>query len=290
MTFSLAQMLGRACPRIDIVDVGAMAIEAKPDYAAILATGLCNVVGFEPVQSECDKLNAKKQKDHTYLPYFIGDGTEQTFHLTNFSMTASLYKPNMRLLSRFNQLAEVTTVVETSRVQTRRLDDIPEITNIDMLKIDIQGAEYDCFRGGNRLLSDALMVWTEVEFVQMYENQPLFAEVDIELRRCNMMFHTFYSLCGRAYKPVLPAAGFDAPLRQHLWSDAIYLRNIMNIDQLSEEKMLKLAVLSHELLMSYDYTQLVLQHYDRKFKKNLWKVYMRRLTNSDPGEPTIGLD
>jgi protein O-GlcNAc transferase len=290
MTFSLAQMLGRACPRIDIVDVGAMALGDKPDYAAILATGQCNVVGFEPVQAECDKLNAMKHKDHTYLPYFIGDGTEQTFHLTNFSMTSSLYKPNARLLAHFNQLLELTTVVDTFKVQTKRLDDIPEISNLDMLKIDIQGAEYDCFRGANRLLSDALLIWTEVEFVQMYENQPLFAEVDIELRRCNMMFHNFISLSGRAFKPVMPSEGVHAYIRQQLWSDVIYLRNIMTIDELSEEKMLKLAVLSHDLLSSFDYTQLVLQHYDRKFKKNLWKVYMRRLVNGDPGEPTLGKD
>ena len=290
MSFSLAEMLGRACPRIDIVDVGAMAIESQPDYAPILSIAPCSVVGFEPVQAECDKLNAMKLKGHSYLPYFIGDGGEHTFHLTNYSMTSSLYKPNMKLLGRFNQLADITQVVETSKVQTRRLDDIPEITNIDMLKIDIQGAECDAFRGGNRLLSEALLVWTEVEFVPMYEGQPLFAEVDIELRRCRMMFHTFHSLCGRAFKPVLSTGGYESPLRQHLWSDAIYLRDVMALDDLSEEKLLKLAVLSHDLLKSFDYTQLVLQHYDRKYKKKLWKLYMKRLINQDPGEPTIGPD
>jgi FkbM family methyltransferase len=290
MPFSLAEMLGRSCPQIDIVDVGAMAVEATAEYSSILSSAPCRVVGFEPVQAECDKLNAFKQKNHVYLPYFIGDGEERTFHLTNYSMTSSLYEPNAPLLSKFNQLAEITTTVETSRVKTQRMDDIPELTNIDLLKIDIQGAEHDAFRGAPRLLSETLVVWTEVEFVRMYKDQPLFADVDIELRKRNLMFHTFHTLAGRAYKPLMPASGFQGALRQQMWSDAIYLRDVMTIHDLSEAKMLKLAVLAHDLVQSYDYAQLVLQHYDRKFGKKLWKLYMKRLTGADPGEPTLRLN
>ncbi len=287
MQFSLAQLLGRTCPTIDIIDVGAMALEAQPEYAPILAAAPCRVVGFEPVQAECDKLNAAGHRNRTFLPHFIGNGTERTFHLTNMSMTASLYEPDTAFLSLFNTLAEVSTVVETCRVQTRRLDDIPEIANIDLLKIDIQGAELDAFRGGPRLLDATLAVWTEVEFAPMYKRQPLFGDVDAELRRHGLSLHTFHTLEGRAFKPIMAPQGPTAGIRQHLWGDVIYLRDPMTLASLPADKMLKLAVIAHDLLGSVDYAQLVLQHYDRHHGGKLWKWYMQRLTGEDPGSPTL---
>jgi len=285
---SFAQILGKSAPVIDIVDVGAMAVDGEePEYAALLAGGNARVIGFEPVQAECDKLNAKARPNRRYLPYFIGDGTERTFYLTNESMTSSLYEPNTKLLKRFNSLENMTRVVQTHQVQTRRLDDIPEITNVDLLKIDIQGAELDAFRGGRRLLKDALVVWTEVEFVPMYKDQPLFGDVDLELRANGFLLHAFLTIGGRAFAPLCPPSGEFNGMNQVLWSDAVFIRNFMDFDDLSAEKLLKLAVICHDQFGSPDLAQLALQHYDRKFKKQMWKLYMTRLTGADPGQPTL---
>lgn len=285
--FSLAQMLGKSCPTIDIVDVGAMALGHEPEYAPILKSAPTSLVGFEPVQAECDKLNARKGRNQTYLPYFIGDGSKRKFHLTNFSMTSSLYEPDTAFLKRFNNLEELTQVVDTCDVSTTRLDDIPEITNIDLLKIDIQGAELDTFRGAPRLLKDCLMVWTEVEFIPMYKDQPLFADVDTELRKHGMLLHCFAGLSGRAFKPLIVGNNVNLPVRQVIWTDATYVRNFMHFDNLSEEKMLKLAVLLHDMVGSYDLCQLLLQHHEQKFGKGLWKTYMKRLTSATPTEMTL---
>jgi FkbM family methyltransferase len=285
--FSLANMLGKTCPTIDIVDVGAMALEAEPEYGPIMRNAPYRLIGFEPVQVECDKLNAGKHKHRTYLPYFIGDGRKRTFHLTNFSMTASLYEPRKEFLQLYNNLEELTQVVEKCEVDTKKMDDIPEITNIDFLKIDIQGAEVDAFQGAQRLLKDTLVVWTEVEFVQMYRDQPLYGAVDAELRKAGMMLHTFLPLSGRSMKPLMPGGDQNRKMNQVIWTDAIFIKDVMAIPELSEEKMLKLAVICHDLFSSFDVTQYVLQHYDRKYKHKLWKTYMKRLTNQEPGEPTI---
>jgi FkbM family methyltransferase len=283
MDFSLAESLGLSCPTIDIVDVGAMAVKSQPEYAAILARAPCRVVGFEPVQAECDKLNAVAGNDKIFLPYFIGDGSTRTFHLTRFSMTSSLYEPNATIVGLFNHLAELTEVVHTECVPTKRLDDIAEISNIDLLKIDIQGAERDAFRGATRLLKSSLAVWTEVEFVEIYSGQPLFGDVDEELRSHHLMLHRFLTLEGATYKPIVVFQDLPTGPRQHLWADVIYLRDPRTIDGLDAKKMLKLAVLAHDLLGSYDYAQLVLQHFDRATGESLWRSYMQRLTGMDPG-------
>lgn len=286
--FSLAGMLGRSLERVEIVDVGAMELEEeRPPYEPLLKAGAGRVVGFEPVKAECDKLNAKAGKDRLYLPYFIGDGSQRTFHLCNYPMTSSLYSPNTRLLKRFQLLEELTRVVETSPVQTKRMDDIPEITRIDYLKADVQGAELDVFRGAERLLAETLIIETEVEYVPMYEGQPLFAEVDQDLRRRGFVLHTFLGLAGRAFKPFqsTPANG---PIRQHLWSNVVYVRDFMRLEALTPPQLLKYAAILHDAYASVDLAALALQHYDAKTGGKLWAPYVKRLLGKTPEPEPLG--
>lgn len=281
--FSLAGMLGRALGRVEVVDVGAMEIaEERPSYDPLLKAGVARVIGFEPVKAECDKLNARARKTHVYLPYFIGDGTERTFHLCNFPMTSSLYPPNTRLLRRFQTLEELTRVVETSRVQTKRLDDIPEITGVDFLKTDVQGAELDVFRGAERRLAETLVIETEVEFAPMYEGQPLFADVDQHLRARGFALHSFLGLAGRAFKPLQSAPQPNGPIRQHLWSNVVYVRDFMRLAELTPGQLVKMAAILHDAYTSVDLAALALQHHDAKTGGKLWEPYVKRLLGKVP--------
>ena len=61
----------------------------------------------------------------------------------------------------------------TNTLSTVRLDDVSEIDNVDYIKIDIQGAELGVFRNGTDRLRDCPVIHTKVEFLPMYEGQPL---------------------------------------------------------------------------------------------------------------------
>ncbi len=282
--FNLIDMLGHASPVIDIVDVGALWMnEENISYRAILKPGHSRVVGFEPVKEECDRLNRLGRSGERYLPYFIGDGTERTFVQNNKTMTSSLFEPNTRLIERFGGLAELMQPVARERVKTTRLDDVPEITAIDFLKLDIQGGELDAIRGCERHLKRTVVVQTEVEFVPLYENQPLFAEIDQEMRRHVFLFHQFGGLSGAMFKPF--AAQNQAPPTQVLWTDAIYVRDFTRLAELDSEQLIRMAVIVHQLYQSCDLAALCLQHYDAKMKTQLWKIYMQRLLGAAPPPP-----
>ena len=286
--FSLAEMLGRGVDPIHIVDVGAMWLEGDlPPYYRLAKSGAAKVIGFEAIKAECDLLNARKMPNQTFLPYFIGDGRERTFHTCNMPMTSSLYEPNTPLLRRFQNLEELTRVVQTTPVKTTRLDDIPEVQCIDYLKVDVQGAELDVLRGAHRLLASAAIVQTEVEFAPMYKDQPLFADVDAELRRLGLVFHCFCFTTGRAFKPLVNTASPNGPIRQLLWADAVYVRDFMRLKELEPATLLKMAVILHDVYSSIDLAALCLQHHDAKTGGTLWNAFMQRLVRSVPEKPPL---
>ncbi len=276
--FSILELVGRLVSTIDIVDVGAMWFgQEHLAYKGLLKKGLGRVVGFEPVQAECDKLNAMGMAGHRYLPYFIGDGTERTFYLTNQSMTASLYEPNTALLAKFHNIEELTRTVETCKVQTRRMDDLAELAAVDFLKADVQGAELDVFKGATRLLQGTMVVETEVEFAPMYKGQPLFADVDAFLRGQGFAFHTFSSTSAVMFKPLVVRGDPTATLRQKLWANAVYVKDYMALSALSPEQLLKYAVIMHEVYQSYDLAGVVLAEYDARTQAGIGPVYLKRV-------------
>jgi FkbM family methyltransferase len=265
---------------LKVVDVGAMMFaDAGDAYERLRQSVPCQVVGFEPVTAECDKLNERKRPGDVYLPYVIGDGSTRTFYECNFSMTSSLFEPNAPLLDKFQNLNEQTQVVRTSRVETRRLDDLPETAGVDYLKLDVQGAEILVLQGAEARLADALVVHTEVLFVELYRGQALFGDIDAFLRARGFVLHQL-SQTGRAFKPVIVNDNINGPGSQVLWGDAVYVRDFMTLEGLSPEKLLKLALILDVNYGSIDYVTFALGVHDRLTGTSLRAAYMKALASS----------
>jgi FkbM family methyltransferase len=284
--FDIRQILSTPVPQFKVVDVGAMFLGADNDvYAPLLKAFPTRVVGFEPVEAECKKLQALYGGERVFLPHVIGDGTEREFRVCNEAMTSSLYEPNEPLLALFQNLANLTRVVSRERVRTKRLDELEEVRETDYLKLDVQGAELDVIRGAPQTLKEVVVVQTEVEFVPMYRDQPLFAEVDQALRGAGFLFHRMLGFAGRMFKPVAAQNNPNAPGSQMLWSEAVYVKNFMELDNLPAEKLLKLGVILHVVFQSFDMAQFVLSRYDAKQGTGLQMEYIRRLTQPRPVGP-----
>jgi FkbM family methyltransferase len=272
--FSIASLLP-PLPRIKIVDVGA-AIYGELPYALLLQAVPCDVVGFEPVTEECEKLNRNSKDGHRFLPYCVGDGSKRTFHECNVKLTSSLFEPNTALIERFQTLAEVTQVVKSYPVETVRLDDVPEVDGIDYLKLDVQGAELMVLQGAEQALADVLAIHTEVEFLPLYKEQPLFADIDSFLRNKGFQFHRLM-WAGRTFKPLMVNNDPNVIMSQVLWGEAIYVRDFMQFDQLAPMALLKLATILHENYRAYDLAAVSLEAYDRQAGTRLQPTYLQRL-------------
>jgi FkbM family methyltransferase len=275
--FAIKEILTPPLPVIRIVDAGA-AEYGKDPYARLSEQGLCEVIGFEPNPENCRKRNASAKPGHRYLPYALGDGRRRRFYECANPLTSSLYKPNAAMLEKFSHLD--LPVVAEHEIQTHRLDDLSEITDIDYLKLDVQGAELDIITGGSRLMARVMVVHTEVEFIPMYQDQPLFGDIDVALRKAGLWLHRLDGMQGRVMKPLMPNNDPFAPLSQILWADgAVYLRSFMSFDETPPDKLLKLAIILHEVYGSFDLAALALRHHDVQTGMNLWEKYLGRLTS-----------
>jgi len=94
--------------------------------------------------------------------------------LEHVSMSSSLFTPKEHL-----KYADAL-FRETQEVDVITLDDWAAqngLEKVDMLWLDMQGAELDAMKAASKLLPKVSVVITEIEFVEAYAGQPLYYEI-----------------------------------------------------------------------------------------------------------------
>jgi len=115
-----------------------------------------HVVIFEPDASNIECLEANLSDMQNYKLHKVGLGSETAQKTFYKSKTTSGGHSFFR-----DQIFE--TDVEQTDLQIKKLDDY-ELTNIDLIKIDTQGSEYDIIMGSrNTLLNNDCVLNVEIE-------------------------------------------------------------------------------------------------------------------------------
>ena len=273
---SLTEILKTAI-EIDVVDIGANPIDGNPPYLGLLKSGLAKVVGFEPNLEALAKLEASKGDNETYLPYAVADGETHEFKFCQADGMSSLLEPNQELLQYFHGFPEWGKVEQRVNVDTVRLDDVKEVKNLDYFKIDIQGGELCVFENGINRLSECLVIHTEVEFLPMYINQPLFSDVEMFLRGKGFVFHRFAPLTSRMVSPLLMDDDIYREFSQVFWADAVFIRDFTKLSRLPPEKLLKFSIILHDIYESYDLVLRILMAHDDQTATNYAELYLKEL-------------
>lgn len=277
--FRLSQLLDEPPPTITVLDIGAAGGGSdKEVYGPLLNQGMARVVGFEPDQAACVELNRKFGPRNVYLPHLLFDGTRRTFYITGYGYTSSLYEPDHDLRSKFHQLSELAQVVRIEELDTRRLDDIEELKGgVDFIKADAQGAEYEIYRHGANVVRSACVVHTEAHLLPVYKEQPLFSDQDRILREYGFQFHRFHGFLGRPIKPLMRPHDPTQPISQITQVDAVYVKAFDRIEGMGREKVLKTALILHEVYQSFDLCHWTLTVFDRLTNQNVANRYLKRL-------------
>lgn len=265
-------------PQVKIVDIGANPIDGAPPYASLLGEGATTLVGFEPNPEALARLDQLKGPHETYLPHAIGDGARHTLHVCQAPGMTSLLEPDPRVLGLFHGFPDWGKVMERIDVETRRLDDIEETRGIDFIKIDIQGGELLALSNAMDRLASTLVIQTEVEFLPLYKNQPLFSDVERFLRRAGFMLHRFFPTVSRTVAPLVLNGDIYAGLDQLVWADAIFVRDFTKLEKLQDIQLLKSARILHDCYKAYDLVLHLLTQHDGRTGGDLAARYLAGLT------------
>ncbi len=204
------------------VDCGARGESTQP-LVEMLPHAL--YVGFEADSEECARLRERATPSYTYFPVAVaGREEERMLNLTRQPACASLLEPRREAWEPYLDPAQVD-VVRRVPLKTVSLDDyLPSagIRSVDFIEVDTQGTELDILHGAERFLRETVIgLRVEVEFIEMYEGQPLFADVDAYLRDLGFVLFDLsrHRFRRRHYPPAVKTRG------QLIYGHALYLRD-----------------------------------------------------------------
>lgn len=242
--------------RICVVDVGARG--GWPNKWLPLRPWLY-LVGFEPEPEEFERLRSGAGADEVYLQDALySEDTEVVLHQTRDANCSSIYRPNHAVIRQFRPNDDRLDVVGLERLRVTTLDSALEdidVPFVHFIKLDTQGSELDILRGARRTLGGGVIgVEAEVEFVPIYEDQPLFPDVHrfmVDQGFVLMDFPRTVTLSGfEAATPMSERAGASSGLwrrarrfvsrniggwrgaSQILYADAVYLRDVNHLIEL----------------------------------------------------------
>jgi FkbM family methyltransferase len=218
------------------------------------------IIGFEPDQKECLSLNATQSNKGRYCFYpvaLFNDSLTHPFYITEYPDSSGMYPPDPEILGRFPNEKQLT-VKSVSQIKTIDFDSFSSsnnIGNVDFIKLDTEGAEYDILEGALKSIRKSVIgISCEAWFGPWHKNQKVFGDIDCLLRSLGFSLYDI-SLNRQARKslPELRSAVMPTPDKygQLIWCDALYLRDAVseisskkNVEDLWDQtKILKLVSL-----------------------------------------------
>jgi FkbM family methyltransferase len=191
----LAKLL--SATRIVGLDIGArggFTTDLAPIAAAVEA------IGFEPDAEECARLNAAAAaanglRSLRYVPAAVGLAAgDRTLNLYRARGCTSLFTGDSDFAAMYAR-EDFFILDGQATVHVERLDDAAErfgFAGAHYMKIDIQGAELEAMQSAPKLVGESLLaIRSEVEFAPLYKGQPLFADIDAELRTKGFLLARF---------------------------------------------------------------------------------------------------
>lgn len=195
---------------------------------------LTSVLGFEPDEEEYtrmlqDKALAKPWAEFALEPIALADAVgNANLYLLSAATNHSLRKPNTHFTTRYNMVK--WQEVGVWPLKTTLLDNVlfekrgNETHWGEFIKLDTQGTEYEILMGSLKTLSErTVAIVTEVAFCELYQDQKLFSEIEILLRKQGFTFYGFHTMHTRSLKQLDKTRQMG--IERAMYADAVFFKD-----------------------------------------------------------------
>lgn len=214
-------------------------------------------VGFEPEEREAERLTRSAAPNETYVCAALHGAVEAVdFYQCVVPARSSIYPPNLDVIQEIYGTTESYRIARSERIEATTIDTLVSSRRVaapDFLKLDTQGSELEILKGATHALDRSVVaIESEVEFLQLYSGQPVFADVDSFLRAHDFVFVGFlrtftksdlrqFSLRGETgyanaveflstwASRLVPPHGASAGLSQLIYGDALYFKGVSTL-------------------------------------------------------------
>ena len=244
------------------------------------------VVGFEPDERAFRDLMDTQGPDgaFTYINSALhSTPTEIEFYLTRKHENSSILAPNTKLLESFPDSGRFD-VIGSTNIKVTTLDNAlreSRIGDVDFIKIDTQGSELFILQGATEILSQSVFgMEVEVEFVDIYREQPFFADVDKFLRGLGLVL---FDLNPFYWKREV-GEGIGGRKGQIIFADALYFKShdqLFNPLGCGKSKLLKAI----SICVVYGYFDYALSICEEALKQNIFSEHEYKLATEKLKRP-----
>jgi len=270
----ISRITKRDMPRkLSILDVGARGGLGEP--WTLFGQDQIDSILVEPDPVEAINLqqNENSSVNNKVLPFALWDhDTGVSININKSPATSSVFKANKSQLQQYPESDRFNSekTIELPSKTIDQLFDQGVLRCLDFMKIDVQGGELHVIRGGKEFLKNNLIgIEVEVEFIEMYENQPLFSDVENYIR--TELGLELWDLKKYYWKYSTERNDSCSPKGKLVFADAIFFRPLNGLSEwLSGFTLVKASEKIHMLLLVlsvygyYDYMQRIIE--SKEFK------------------------
>lgn len=201
-----------------VIDIGANTGQFCEKLRSIGFTG--KMISFEPMSAPFEQLKLKASKDKNWEVHNYALGAEEKeaqINISANSYSSSLYESKKELIASVPS----TKTVNKEVVKIKKLTDIVPVETLKsykniMLKIDVQGYEFNVLNGCMSVLPLIKLIQCEMSFTILYENGKLYNELIDFMKQANF---SLYSLIPEFY---------DEKSGKLLEADGLFINNFIS--------------------------------------------------------------